>query len=150
MHNEVIRFLEYSKGDYELATPSDDILSFAVYDRHGEYVGRVEELLLDNSDTHDSNRPTKRRISLGVINTGGVLGHEQIVVPFEAFTQVDEQRREVRINYPKEFFQQEAAVYRGLNFLDMDAQGRLYGLYGMDQQWFDERHGADHQLTKEG
>lgn len=150
MANQVVRYIEYSKSNYRLSDPKNDILGFAVYDRDGEHVGSVDELLLDGSDPPQRDRPDQRRVVLGIVNTGGLLGHDQIAIPFEAFAQVDQERREVRVNYSKEFFEHPFSAYRGLNFLDQDAAGNLYGLYNMDDDWFDERAGADPDHVKYG
>lgn len=150
MTNQVVPFIEYSKSNYTLKDPKNDILGFVVHDRYGEYIGRVEELLLDNSASPERDKPEERRVVLAVVNTGGLLGHERIVVPFEAFGLVEHGRRAVRVNYSKEHFEQEPMAYRGLNFLDLDASGKLYGLYNMDDEWFDERAGADPEHVKYG
>ncbi|HBY93797.1 MAG: PRC-barrel domain-containing protein [Ardenticatenaceae bacterium] len=150
MANQVVPFIAYSTSDYVLDDPKNDILGFAVYDRYGEYVGRVEELLLDKSGPPRRDKPDARRVALAVINTGGVLDHERIAVPFEALGLVERARRAVRVNYSKEYFEQEPLASRGLNFLDRDASGRLYGFYTMDDEWFDERAGADPEHVKYG
>lgn len=150
MPNEIIRFVEYSKSDYVLTDPKNDILGFAVYDRDGEHVGHIEELLLDNTDSLRRDQPGSRRVVLAIVNVGGLLGHDQVAVPFEAFNEVRPERREVVVNYPKEFFEQEQIAYHGVNFLDQDAEGRIYGLYEMNDEWFDERAGSDPDLVKYG
>lgn len=148
MTNQVISYIKYSESEAELDR-AQNILGFAVYDRDGEHIGAVDEILLDGSDSGPQRDNTPRPL-LAIVSTGGVLGHEQIAVPFEAFAQPDQTRREVRVNYPREFFEHDWMAFRGLNALDQDATGRLYGLYEMDNEWFDERRGADPEGVKYG
>lgn len=150
MTNEVVPFIEYSKSDYELNDADADIIGFAVYDKNGDHIGHIEEMLLDNSAPPERDQPNTRMVSLAILNSGGLLGNERVMIPFDLFRQADQERREVKLTYPKEFFQHDNLEYRGLNFVDRDAAGQLYGFYDMDHAWFDERAGADPEGVKYG
>lgn len=66
----------------ELADPADDVRGRNVVDRNGDEVGKVDGLIIDE---------TERRVRFLEVGSGGFLGlgeHKQLV-PTEAITRVD-------------------------------------------------------------
>lgn len=150
MSNQIVPFIEFSQSDYELRDPDDDILGFALYDKDGAHLGHIKELLLDNSGPAKQDQPQTRRVALAVAVIGEGTGERTVMIPFEVLQEADQTRREVRVSYPREYFEHGDLEFRGLNYLDRDATGRLYGFYDMNPDWFDERRGADPEGVKYG
>jgi hypothetical protein len=90
------------------AQSSDTIVGFAVQDRNGTHVGYLEELLCEESVRWDE--PATWQEALGIVNTGGLLGREHIVMPLDTCRQIDPERRVLRINCQKESFEGDVRI----------------------------------------
>jgi sporulation protein YlmC with PRC-barrel domain len=111
------------------ADPTDDIRGRTVRDRDGEDLGKVDDLLIDNSEN---------KVRFLRVESGGILGlgATPVFIPVEAVTDVGE---EVRIDQSAEKVA-EAPRYdpdlrEGLPADDADFYGRVYGYYGYAPFW---------------
>jgi sporulation protein YlmC with PRC-barrel domain len=114
-----------SESDLMVADPAEDIRDRTVFDRNGDEVGRVDDLLIDGEESK------VRFIRLGA---GGFLGigEDHFLIPVDAITGIDErgvhidQTREHVAGGPK--YQPELAT-------DVDYYGDVYGHYGYGPYW---------------
>ena len=81
--NQIV-LVSLEDSDLTLAQPADDVRDLTVVDPHGHRVGKVDDLIIDE---------TERRARLLVVTSGGLLGLgiTERLIPVDAVTRVDDQ-----------------------------------------------------------
>jgi sporulation protein YlmC with PRC-barrel domain len=113
-------------GDTELtvATPSEDIRGRNVKDKDDNDVGKVEDLLIDDSD---------RKVRFMQVQSGGFLGmgETKSFIPIDAITRVTDDN--VYINQSREHVT--GAPRYAPDLTQRDYYGSLYDYYGHAPYW---------------
>jgi sporulation protein YlmC with PRC-barrel domain len=107
-----------------VAFPEDDVRGRKVFDRHGEEVGEVDDLIIDDQE---------QKVRFMQVASGGFLGigETKLMIPIDAITQITEdtvridQTRERVISAPG----YDPALVRDTYWED------LYGYYGYGPYW---------------
>jgi sporulation protein YlmC with PRC-barrel domain len=75
----------YSLSDegFTVADPAEDVRGYDVVDRHGEEIGSVDDLMVDDGE---------RKVRFLLVKSGGFLGlgGKSFLVPVDAVTRIDE------------------------------------------------------------
>lgn len=102
----------------------EDIRSRHVVDQHGDDIGKIDDLLIDE-DEH--------RVRFLQVASGGFLGigKTRTLIPVEAITSISED--EVRIDQSREHVA--GAPDYDPELVDDDYFGSLYGYYGVTPYW---------------
>ncbi|HEX2153808.1 MAG TPA: PRC-barrel domain-containing protein [Acidimicrobiia bacterium] len=111
--------------DLDLTNPSEDVRGEMVVDAEGNELGKVDELLIDE---------TKRRVRFLEVGSGGFLGigEEKRLIPIDAVTSVDD---EVHIDKTRQHvagapnYDPDVARTRDTYY------GDYYGYYGYAPFW---------------
>jgi uncharacterized protein YrrD len=113
-------------GDTQLtvATSSEDIRGRTVKDKDGNDVGKVEDLLIDDSD---------HKVRFMQVESGGFLGmgETKSFIPVDAITRISDD--EVRINQSREHVA--GAPHYAPDLAQRDYYGSLYDYYGHAPFW---------------
>ena len=114
-----------SQSDLTLRDPAEDIRDRTVYDRNGDEVGTVKDLMIDREESK------VRFVELGA---GGFLGigEDVFLIPVDAITGIDD--RGVHIDKTREHVAGGPA-YRPDLVADMGHYGDVYGYYGYAPFW---------------
>ncbi len=107
-----------------LRADDEDIRSRKVLDQHGEELGEIEELLIDDAE---------QKVRFLRVASGGFLGlgKSRVLIPAEAIASITED--EVRIDQSREHVSGSPAYDPEL--IDEDYYTRLYRYYGVEPYW---------------
>ena len=121
-----------TQSDLTVADPAEDIRGRTVYDRDGEEIGTVDDLIIDREE---------RKVRFIRLVSGGILGigEERYLVPVDAITGIDRDvRGGVRIDQTHQRVAG-APKYEPDLAADPGYYRGLYGYYGFAPYW-----GADY------
>ncbi len=126
---ETATLVRLDDSDLTLADPADDVRGQTVVDSHGDEVGEVDGLVVDNKE---------RRVRLLQVGSGGFLGigKRKALIPVEAVTAVDDDA--VHIDTEREWVANGPAYDPDL-VLDQTTAAGFYDYYGYLPYW-----SADH------
>ena len=113
-----------SETDLTLSDPAEDVRGRDVKDRHGEDVGHIDDLLIDEDS----------RVRYLRVAAGGFLGigEHTFLVPVDAITKIDS--RHVHVDRTREHLSKTPAYDPELTY-DEDYYTNLYGYYGYAPYW---------------
>ena len=122
--SEAATLVRLDDTDLTLADSSDDVRGRAMIDSHGDEVGEVEGLVIDQDD---------RRVRLLEVGSGGFLGlgKQKVLVPVDAVTAVDDK---VHIDAEREHVARGPAYDPEL-VLDRTTTAGFYDYYGYAPYW---------------
>jgi sporulation protein YlmC with PRC-barrel domain len=113
-------------GDAKLtvADPKEDIRGRKVLDKNGDEVGKVDDLLIDDSE---------HKVRMLQVESGGFLGlgETKVLIPVDAITKIDEH---IHINHTREHVAR-APRYDPDLVQDRQYLGGVYGYYGYGPFW---------------
>ena len=114
-----------SESDLTVRDPAEDVRDDTVYDRSGEEVGTVKDLIIDRDES---------RVRFLKLGAGGVLGigAETLLVPVDAITLIDDQG--VHIDQSREHVAG-GPKYQPELTRHATYYGEVYGYYGYVPFW---------------
>lgn len=118
--------LSLSENPVTLEDASADVRGFQVYDRDGENIGKVDDLLVDDDE---------RRVRFLNVKSGGFLGFggDTHVIPIDAITRVEED--EVHIDQSREHVDGSPAFGTDVNLDARETYEGIYRHYGYTPFW---------------
>ncbi|MFI7677388.1 PRC-barrel domain-containing protein [Actinophytocola sp. NPDC049390] len=119
-----VALIRLADTDLTLADAADDVRGRTVVDRDGVEIGTVDDLVIDEAE---------RRVRLLQVGSGGFLGlgKQQLLVPVDAVTSVDEV---VHVDTDRDHVAS-GPVYDPDLVLRQDTVAGLYDHYGMLPYW---------------
>lgn len=113
-----------SDSELTVSDPAEDVRGRHVKDRHGEDVGHVDDLLID-----DDSKVRYLRVA-----AGGFLGigEHTFLIPVDAITRIDADH--VHVDQTREHLSRTPAYDPELTY-DQDYYSNLYGYYGYAPYW---------------
>ncbi len=123
--NESDKLVKLSDTDETVATGDADIRGRHVKDRHGEDVGKVDDLLIDQAEN---------KVRFVIVASGGFLGvgKDKSFIPVDAITGITGD--EVHIDQTRERVSG-APAYDPDLIVDRDYHEGVYGYYGYAPYW---------------
>lgn len=117
--------VKLSETDLTVASPAQDVRGKQVLDRHGEEIGTVDDLMLDDREGH---------IRFLQVSSGGILGFgaKHLLIPTEAVTRID--RDHVHADRTREHLAG-APGYDPELAKQPDYYGSIYNWYGYAPFW---------------
>lgn len=117
--------IDLDDGDLKLENPTDDIRGRNAFDRHGDKIGDIDGLVVDEDE---------RKVRFIRIGSGGILGigETKRLVPVDAITRISD--NEVHIDRSKEHVA-ESSPYDPKVLKTSDFYKGLYGYYGYGTFW---------------
>lgn len=114
-----------SQSDLVVRDPAEDIRDRAVYDRSGDEVGTVNDLIIDRDES---------KVRFMRIGAGGFLGigEDTFLVPIDAITGIDDDG--VHIDQTREHVAA-GPKYQPNLVTEMSHYGDVYGYYGYAPYW---------------
>ena len=124
MNKETPRLLRLSDSTLTLEKPADDLRTHRVFDSDGEEIGKVEDLFIDEAEN---------KVRFMLVTSGGFLGlgAEQILIPVDAISGIDE--KGVHIAHGREHIS--GAPQYDPELVDQEYYQSLYGYYGYGPFW---------------
>lgn len=124
-HPQRAALVRLGDTDLMVADPAEDIRGRTVLDRHGEDIGEVEGLLLDDQDA---------KVRFLSVASGGFLGigEQKVLIPVETITRIDADR--VHIDKTREHVAG-APAYDPSLAREPDYFDSYYGYYGYAPYW---------------
>ncbi|PYI38699.1 PRC-barrel domain-containing protein [Arthrobacter psychrolactophilus] len=131
---ETGKLLKLGDTDETIATPEEDIRNRHVKDRDGEDLGKISNLLVDESE---------RKVRFIEIASGGFLGigQDKTFIPVEAITSITGD--EVRIDQTRERLSN-APAYDPELVRERDTYGSILDYYGYGPFWGPEYRYPDY------
>lgn len=124
----LVRLVRLSESNLTILDPQADVRGRKVFDRDGEEIGRVDDLLVDEGEA---------RVRFLRVAAGGFLGigERHLLVPVDAVTGVDDDR--VRVGHPREHVAGAPAYDPTLADDQRTPQywAGMYGYYGLTPYW---------------
>jgi len=122
---QITKLVKLGDTDLTVADPREDVRGRAVVDRHGEEIGTVDALMLDEREN---------KVRFLRVGTGGFLGigGRRFLIPVDAVSRVDDER--VHVDQTRERIVGAPAYDPDLTY-DQDYYGGLYGYYGYAPYW---------------
>lgn len=122
--NQPTTLVRLDDTDLTLADPADDVRGRPVIDAHGDEVGEVDGLIIDQEE---------RRVRLLQIASGGFLGvgKQKVLVPVDAVSGVDDT---VHVDAEREQVAK-APAYDPELVLDRTTAAGIYDYYGYAPYW---------------
>jgi len=113
-----------SDTDKKVADHAEDVRGRKVVDRHGDEIGKVDDLLLDGRES---------KVRFLEVASGGVLGigATKVLIPVDAVERVEQNT--VRINQTRE--RVTGAPRYDPELKDQKYYGDVYGYYGYSPWW---------------
>ena len=114
-----------SQADLTVRDPDEDIRGRAVYDRQGEQIGTVDDLIIDRQES---------RVRFIHLRSGGFLGigERSFLIPVDAITGIDDEG--VHLDQNRERIAG-GPVYEPQLVRDTGFYGGVYGYYGYTPYW---------------
>jgi sporulation protein YlmC with PRC-barrel domain len=114
-----------SDSGLTVASSAEDVRGRKVLDRHGEEVGTVDDLMIDDKE---------RKVRFLLVASGGFLGlgETKFLIPVDAITRITSD--EVHIDKTREHVARGPAYDPDLSEHD-EYWGRVYGHYGYMPYW---------------
>ena len=116
---------ELSRSDLTVRDPAEDIRERTVYDRDGNEIGHVKDLMIDREES---------KIRFLQLGAGGFLGigEDTFLIPVDAITRIDDDG--VWIDQSREHVAG-GPTYQPDLVSDIDYFGDVYGYYGYGPYW---------------
>lgn len=125
MTEERATLLKLSDTNLTVGDPAEDVRGRKVLDRHGDEIGEVEDLMIDNQES---------KIRFLQIGTGGFLGigEKKFLLPVDVVTRIDEDH--VHIDKTRDHVAG-GPEYDPNLVADYGYYDSLYGYYGYSPYW---------------
>lgn len=123
--NVSVALQSLSQSDLVLADSAEDIRDRALVDRQGEEIGRIHDLMIDESEN---------KVRFLQVRGGGFLGigEKQFLIPVDAITSIEDDV--VRIDQTREHVGG-GPEYQPDLVPEQDYFGNIYGWYGYQPYW---------------
>ncbi len=117
--------IRLSDTDQTVAAPEEDIRGRKVLDRHGEEIGEVDDLLIDDGEN---------KVRFIQVASGGFLGigKDKTMIPIEAIQEINDD--EIHLDRTREDVAS-APGYDPDLAVTQDYWGGVYGYYGYAPYW---------------
>lgn len=118
------RLFRLSESDYTVADSADDVRGRKVVDRNGDETGKVDDLLIDESEN---------KVRFLRVETGGVLGigAKSFLLPVDAITSIDDAH--VHVDATRE--KMSGSPDYDPDIAHDDYLTDVYGYYGFPAYW---------------